>query len=83
MRDDRRRQIEEELAGWREARRREEDAEPGSPEDVEAEADSERHRLEFERMRAEAREEQQQDEERSRRDGPGPRLTHPGEDDKA
>jgi hypothetical protein len=57
-RDERRRKVENELEGWRQARRREDVSEPGSEDASEAAEDAESHRVEFERLTQLSRDEQ-------------------------
>jgi hypothetical protein len=57
MGDGRRSKVEREMADWREASRREDDATPGSHEAAEAAEEAERHKAEFDRLTDEAREE--------------------------
>jgi hypothetical protein len=57
MTQEHRRNVEGELAAWRDADRRGDDAEPGSVEEEAAEADSARHRAAYTRLTDEVREE--------------------------
>jgi len=56
--NERRRRVENELEGWRQARRREDVAEAGSEDASEAAEDAESHRVEFERLTQLSRDEQ-------------------------
>jgi hypothetical protein len=57
MTQEHRRNVEGELAAWRDADRREDEAESGSPEEEDAQADAAHHRAAYTRLTDEVREE--------------------------